>query len=104
MPGIAPLFRVARPKFRTPAQAGPASPARVAPMAAHCPRCGREVNLKGNAFRPFCGERCKLIDLDNWLSARYRISSAAPETPDGAEESSSRSGDEAHFESERVTK
>jgi len=29
---------------------------------------------EGNAFRPFCSERCKLIDLHNWLSERYRIS------------------------------
>lgn len=28
----------------------------------------------GNPFRPFCSERCKLIDLDNWLAERYRIS------------------------------
>lgn len=25
-------------------------------------------------YRPFCSERCKLIDLDHWLSERYRIS------------------------------
>ncbi len=29
---------------------------------------------KGSPFRPFCSERCKLIDLDNWLAGRYRIS------------------------------
>ena len=31
----------------------------------------------GNPFRPFCSERCKLIDLDHWLSERYRIATAA---------------------------
>jgi endogenous inhibitor of DNA gyrase (YacG/DUF329 family) len=25
--------------------------------------------------RPFCSPRCKLADLDNWLSDAYRISS-----------------------------
>jgi hypothetical protein len=40
-----------------------------------CPICEKAVSWKGNPFRPFCSERCKLIDLDNWLSARYRISS-----------------------------
>jgi uncharacterized protein len=25
------------------------------------------------AFAPFCGERCKLIDLGTWLSEGYRI-------------------------------
>jgi endogenous inhibitor of DNA gyrase (YacG/DUF329 family) len=24
--------------------------------------------------RPFCSERCKLIDLGNWLGEKYRIS------------------------------
>ncbi len=38
-----------------------------------CPICKREATYKGNPFRPFCSERCKLIDLDNWLSERYRI-------------------------------
>lgn len=39
-----------------------------------CPVCKRETIFEGNPFRPFCSERCKLIDLDNWLSGRYRIS------------------------------
>lgn len=39
-----------------------------------CPICKKEVLWEGNPFRPFCGERCKLIDLDNWLSERYRVS------------------------------
>lgn len=38
-----------------------------------CPVCKHETAWKGNPFRPFCSERCKLIDLDNWLSERYRI-------------------------------
>ena len=33
------------------------------------------MKSEGNLYRPFCSERCKLIDLDNWLSGRYRISS-----------------------------
>jgi endogenous inhibitor of DNA gyrase (YacG/DUF329 family) len=27
--------------------------------------------------RPFCGARCKLVDLHNWLGETYRISSPA---------------------------
>jgi len=42
-----------------------------------CPVCRQETFSKGNPFRPFCSERCKLIDLDNWLAGRYRISAAA---------------------------
>jgi len=46
-----------------------------------CPICHREVLWAGNAFRPFCSERCQLIDLDHWLSERYRISTL-PEPED----------------------
>ena len=41
---------------------------------------------EGDPYRPFCSERCQLIDLDNWLSRRYRISTpvAALEEPESA--------------------
>lgn len=39
-----------------------------------CPICSKETFFEGNPYRPFCSERCKLIDLDNWFSERYRIS------------------------------
>ncbi len=35
--------------------------------------CKRPARYEGNPFRPFCSERCKLLDLDNWLAGRYRI-------------------------------
>lgn len=39
-----------------------------------CPQCGRTIAWdKKNSFRPFCSERCKLIDLGAWASERYRI-------------------------------
>jgi len=41
-----------------------------------CPLCHKDVPWAGNLFRPFCSERCKLIDLDNWLSGRYCISAS----------------------------
>lgn len=39
-----------------------------------CPNCSNlsEFSPK-NPFRPFCGERCKLIDLGLWASERYSI-------------------------------
>ncbi len=43
-------------------------------MSMRCPICKRETCYEGNPFRPFCSERCKWIDLDNWLSGRYRAS------------------------------
>jgi hypothetical protein len=43
----------------------------------NCPICRSETERQGNPFRPFCSERCKMIDLDHWLSERYRIPAAA---------------------------
>ena len=41
--------------------------------AAKCPRCGKETAFAGNPFRPFCSERCKLLDLGHWISGDYRV-------------------------------
>jgi hypothetical protein len=38
-----------------------------------CPRCGTRREWQGNAWRPFCSERCKLIDLGGWLSGDNAI-------------------------------
>ncbi len=39
-----------------------------------CPNCKRASSLApANAFRPFCSERCKLIDLGAWASEDYKI-------------------------------
>jgi uncharacterized protein len=39
-----------------------------------CPRCGAQVAwLPENRCRPFCSERCKLIDLGDWATERYRV-------------------------------
>jgi endogenous inhibitor of DNA gyrase (YacG/DUF329 family) len=46
-----------------------------------CPICRKEVEA-GSRYVPFCSERCRLIDLGNWASEKYRISSPArPEEP-----------------------
>jgi endogenous inhibitor of DNA gyrase (YacG/DUF329 family) len=54
-------------------------------MARRCPICKKEVVFEGNPFRPFCSDRCKLIDLDNWLSERYRIRVVGEEAADAVE-------------------
>ncbi len=46
-----------------------------------CPICRKETRWQDNPYRPFCSERCKMIDLDHWLSERYRIP-ASPDTDD----------------------
>jgi len=39
-----------------------------------CPRCGAQVAWSTeNPTRPFCSERCKLIDLGDWAMERYRV-------------------------------
>jgi endogenous inhibitor of DNA gyrase (YacG/DUF329 family) len=43
-------------------------------MSMKCPICSKPVEMK-DPFMPFCSERCKLIDLGNWASGKYVISS-----------------------------
>lgn len=39
-----------------------------------CPTCKKEVTYSlDNPYRPFCSERCKLIDLGMWASEEFRI-------------------------------
>jgi endogenous inhibitor of DNA gyrase (YacG/DUF329 family) len=48
-----------------------------------CPRCGAPAAFSpSNRWRPFCSERCKLIDLGNWANERYRVPDSTPEGDD----------------------
>ena len=38
------------------------------------------------AWRPFCGERCKLLDLRQWVDERYRVPGPAVETRNEGDE------------------
>ena len=43
-----------------------------------CPQCkGDSVYAPRNAYRPFCSERCKNLDLGAWASESFRV--PAPE-------------------------
>ena len=46
-------------------------------FAPECPICRRPVVWEGNPCRPFCSERCQLMDLGTWASERYRIAGEA---------------------------
>ncbi len=47
-----------------------AETARIVP----CPTCRKPAPwTPSNPFRPFCSERCGLIDFGDWASERYRI-------------------------------
>ncbi|OZA10556.1 MAG: DNA gyrase inhibitor YacG [Hydrogenophilales bacterium 17-62-8] len=40
----------------------------------HCPTCDASVNWTAeNRWKPFCSERCKLIDLGQWAAEKYRV-------------------------------
>jgi endogenous inhibitor of DNA gyrase (YacG/DUF329 family) len=50
----------------------------------NCPRCGAQVEwAPSSRWRPFCSERCKLIDLGDWASERFRIAAVDSEDDDG---------------------
>jgi endogenous inhibitor of DNA gyrase (YacG/DUF329 family) len=56
-----------------------------------CPTCGRSVEWsEASLYRPFCSDRCRLIDLGAWLDERHRI----PGEPDSADESAPGSSEE----------
>lgn len=50
------------------------------PMARRmsCPQCGSAVAAGAEKWRPFCSERCKLMDLGHWFAGTYTI----PAEPD----------------------
>jgi endogenous inhibitor of DNA gyrase (YacG/DUF329 family) len=54
-----------------------------------CPTCNRDLEWSSaSPYRPFCSERCKLIDLGAWLSeersiAGEKVAEDAGQHPDG---------------------
>ncbi|MEO8537122.1 MAG: DNA gyrase inhibitor YacG [Betaproteobacteria bacterium] len=53
------------------------------PAVVKCPHCGTPVAWTPESkWRPFCSERCKMIDLGAWASERYRV--RTDESPDAA--------------------
>lgn len=48
-----------------------------------CPVCKKETTWEDNPFRPFCSERCRLIDLGKWASEEYRIPGEKKKVPEG---------------------
>jgi endogenous inhibitor of DNA gyrase (YacG/DUF329 family) len=39
-----------------------------------CPTCGKKVEwTPQQPWRPFCSERCRLIDLGKWAGEEHRI-------------------------------
>ena len=59
----------------------------------HCPTCHEAVTWEGNPWRPFCSERCRMIDLGAWITERYRVpGEPADDTSEGEEPGKGGSG------------
>lgn len=43
-----------------------------------CPECSQEFNYYESDFRPFCSEKCKMVDLGMWLTGNYTVASQEP--------------------------
>lgn len=59
-----------------------------------CPTCKREVEWSSRSpYRPFCSDRCRLVDLGGWLTEQHKIpdESTIPEqSPDESDAERSR--------------
>ncbi|MGH7960992.1 MAG: DNA gyrase inhibitor YacG [Candidatus Binatia bacterium] len=55
-----------------------------------CPVCRKQARWQGNPHRPFCSQRCRMIDLGTWADESYRIpgEQITPEEPSTAEKQS----------------
>lgn len=48
-----------------------------------CPHCGASVPwTSASPWRPFCSERCRLIDLGAWFDEGHRIPDSVATDPD----------------------
>lgn len=44
------------------------------PVIVKCPTCQAPVEwVPANSYRPFCSERCRLIDLGQWANEAYSV-------------------------------
>lgn len=61
--------------MRTSADSSGPAPKRIV----KCPCClGDSVYAPENAYRPFCSERCKKMDLGAWANEDFRMSAETP--------------------------
>lgn len=62
------------------------TPAHPRPEVA-CPTCGATVVWDEKArWRPFCSERCRLIDLGEWINEEKAIPGEPADVPPDADE------------------
>lgn len=60
------------------------------PLMVKCPVCRKETLWENNPHRPFCSDRCQLIDLGAWTEERYKIPGdhldSIPDSPEDDDE------------------
>jgi uncharacterized protein len=67
-------------------------------METRCPICKKPTDSEKDKDFPFCSERCRVADLGNWASEKYKVPSHPaidesepenPQTPSRSEEDES---------------
>jgi endogenous inhibitor of DNA gyrase (YacG/DUF329 family) len=57
------------------------------PRSVNCPTCSKPVVWEAaSRWRPFCSERCKLIDIGAWASESYRVPGSDPDPGEGGDD------------------
>jgi endogenous inhibitor of DNA gyrase (YacG/DUF329 family) len=54
-------------------------------MKIKCPICKQVTTWEENPYRPFCSEKCKLIDLGKWATEDYKIKGEGKKDEDKGE-------------------
>ena len=56
------------------------------PRLVACPTCKKLIEYSiNNKFRPFCCERCQMIDLGDWANENFKIPDNKPAELDDSE-------------------
>lgn len=42
-------------------------------LKVNCPTCKKVFQYYDSGFRPFCSERCKMVDLGHWFEENYTV-------------------------------
>ncbi|MGB6482555.1 MAG: DNA gyrase inhibitor YacG [Candidatus Acidiferrales bacterium] len=69
-------------------------------MELRCPICKKPTDSDKDKDFPFCSERCRLMDLGNWASEKYKVSEPAMDE-DGPEAYEPPASDETNNEQEK---
>lgn len=55
-----------------------------------CPACQTPTIWRDNPHRPFCSERCKMLDLGKWATESYRIPGPPAESGESTDSTQTR--------------